>query len=226
VVSDAGAVRISIRDTGNGMSADELGRLFTPFERLTAEQSGVEGTGLGLALSRRLVEAMDGQMGVDSTKGAGSTFWIDLPGSASALEAIKVEAPESAAPLVAPPTETKTVLYIEDNLASFQLMDRIFSRWSGVRLISAMQGRLGVELALQHHPDLVLLDLHLPDMHGYEVLQRLRGNDATRDIPIIVTSADATSGQIERLLSAGADAYLTKPLDIPRFADAVRKHLE
>ena len=93
-------------------------------------------------------------------------------------------------------------------------MDRIFSRWTGVRLISAMQGRLGVELAMQHHPDLVLLDLHLPDIHGYEVLQRLRANDATRGIPVIVTSADATPGQVERLLSAGADDYLTKPLDI------------
>ena len=105
-------------------------------------------------------------------------------------------------------------------------MERIFSRWTGLKLISAMQGRLGVELAMQHHPDLVLLDLHLPDIHGYEVLQRLRGHEATRDIPIIVTSADATPGQIERLLSAGANAYLTKPLDIPQFTEAVRKHLE
>ena len=121
---------------------------------------------------------------------------------------------------------SRTVLYIEDNLASFQLMERIFSRWTGVKLISAMQGRLGVELAMQHHPDLVLLDLHLPDIHGYEVLQRLRAHEATRDIPIIVTSADATTGQIERLRAAGADDYLTKPLDIAQFAEAVRKHLE
>jgi protein-histidine pros-kinase len=225
-VNDAGIMRISIRDTGNGMSESELQRLFTPFERLTAEQSGVEGTGLGLALSRRLVEAMDGKMGVESTRGTGSTFWIELAATTNALESAGEQTPEVPTPIVEAQNEPKTVLYIEDNLASFQLMDRIFSRWTGVRLISAMQGRLGVELALQHHPDLVLLDLHLPDMHGYEVLQRLRANEATRDIPVIVTSADATPGQVERLRSAGADDYLTKPLDIPRFADAVRRYLE
>jgi PAS domain S-box-containing protein len=222
---ESGQNRIAIRDTGNGMDEGELARLFTPFERLAAEQSGVEGTGLGLALSRRLVEAMNGSMGVESTKGMGSTFWLDLPASGSAIDLVEVLPPEAVGPVVEAAGPTKTVLYIEDNLASFQLMDRIFARWTGVKLISAMQGRLGVDLAMQHHPDLVLLDLHLPDIHGYEVLQRLRGNDATRDIPIIVTSADATSGQIERLLEAGADDYLTKPLDIPQFTEAVRKHL-
>jgi protein-histidine pros-kinase len=220
-----GAMRISIRDTGSGMTADELGRLFTPFERLDAEQSGVEGTGLGLALSKRLVEVMDGTMGVDSVKGEGSTFWIELPQTDSALAQADDIATQTV-DLAAPAAPGRTVLYIEDNLASFQLMDRIFARWTGVKLISAMQGRLGVDLAMQHHPDLVLLDLHLPDMHGYEVLQRLRANEATRDIPIIVTSADATVGQIERLRNAGADEYLTKPIDIPQFTEAVRKHLE
>jgi CheY-like chemotaxis protein len=124
------------------------------------------------------------------------------------------------------PHARKTVLYIEDNLASFQLMERIFSFWPGVKLLSAMQGRLGLELARQHHPDLVLLDLHLPDMMGLEVLEKLRADSSTRGIPVIVTSADATPGQIERLRAAGADDYLTKPLDIPRFAEAVRKHLD
>jgi CheY-like chemotaxis protein len=118
------------------------------------------------------------------------------------------------------------VLYIEDNVDSARLMERIFSRWPGVRLISAMQGRLGLDLAQQHHPDLILLDLHLPDMHGLDVLERLRSNAATRDIPVVVTSADATPGQVERLRAAGADDYLTKPLDISRFSEAIRRRLE
>jgi protein-histidine pros-kinase len=221
-----GTLRIAVRDTGPGLTQDEQERLFTPFERLDAEQSGVEGTGLGLTLSRRLVEAMHGTLGVESVKGTGSTFWVDLPRTQSTLaQAGELGARQPDQALEAAP-EGRTVLYIEDNLASFQLMERIFSRWTGVRLISAMQGRLGIDLAVQHRPDLVLLDLHLPDMHGHEVLQRLRANEATRHIPVIVTSADATSGQVERLTAAGADDYLTKPLNIAQFTEAVRRHLE
>jgi PAS domain S-box-containing protein len=216
-------LRLAVTDTGDGVTEEQRLRLFTPFERLGAEQTDVEGTGLGLALSRRLVEAMGGSLEMESTPGQGSTFWVDLPETRSSLDQTGAHIVLAAAEPVS--TEQRTVLYIEDNLDSYQLMERIFAQWPGVNLISAMQGRLGLDLARQHHPDLVLLDLHLPDMQGLEVLQRLRADPSTRDIPVIVTSADATPGQIERLRAAGADDYLTKPLDIPLFASAVRQRL-
>jgi len=222
--SGNGNLRLAVSDTGPGIDAAKVARLFTPFDRLGAEQTSVEGTGLGLTLSKRLVEAMGGSIGVESTTGAGSTFWIELPLTEGYLE--REERVSGGLDAVAPePALERVVLYIEDNLDSAQLMERIFSRWPSVRLISSMQGRLGLELARQHRPDLILLDLHLPDIQGVEVLQRLRSDPATKDIPVIITSADATPGQISRLLAAGADDYVTKPLDIPKFVQAVRERL-
>jgi CheY-like chemotaxis protein len=165
-------------------------------------------------------------MGVESVVGQGSTFWVELAQTQSPLARTPAAGVPATGLMHPAPSAQKTVLYIEDNLASFQLMERIFSHWPGVKLISAMQGSLGLDLARQHHPDLILLDLHLPDIMGWDVLQRLRSEPATRAIPVVVTSADATPSQIDRLLSAGADAYLTKPLDIPKFAETVRKHLD
>jgi len=221
--SDNGTLRLSVSDTGPGIDPAKVARLFTPFDRLGAEQTSVEGTGLGLTLSKRLIEAMGGSIGVESTVGTGSTFWIELPLTESSLQREdRVSSGIDAGP---PPSVERVVLYIEDNLDSAQLMERIFSRWPSVRLMSAMQGRLGLELARQHKPDLILLDLHLPDIPGVEVLERLRSDPATKFIPVIVTSADATPGQIVRLQAAGADDYVTKPLDIPKFTQAVRERL-
>jgi PAS domain S-box-containing protein len=218
-----GSLRISVRDTGPGIEAAMISRIFTPFDRLGAEQSDVEGTGLGLALSKALLEAMGGAIGVESTPGVGSTFWLELPRAESQLQGKELATvPAAAGPLA----EARTVLYIEDNVPSAQLMERIFARWPDVKLISAMQGGLGIELARQHKPDLILLDLHLPDIQGLEVLQKVRSDPSTRSIPVVVTSADATPGQIARLRAAGADEYLTKPLDILRFSEVVRKFLE
>jgi CheY-like chemotaxis protein len=219
-----GRLRILIADTGPGIEPEKLTRLFTPFERLGAEQSGVEGTGLGLALSKRLIEAMGGTIGMESAPGSGSTAWIELKVAESQVERLDLAL---ALPSIAPaPSHSRTVLYIEDNVDSTRLMERIFDRWPDVRLISAMQGSIGLDLARQHKPDLILLDLHLPDIQGHEVLEKLRSDPSTSHIPVIVTSADATAGQIQRLRDGGADDYLTKPLDIPRFAEVVRKRLD
>jgi protein-histidine pros-kinase len=218
----SGRLRIAVTDTGAGITADKISRVFTPFDRLDAEQTTVEGTGLGLALSKGLIEAMGGTIGVESTPGVGSSFWVELPLTESFLDR---EAVHGGALDQQVHTQSRTILYIEDNVASAQLMERIFSRWPDIKLISAMQGGIGLELARQHHPDLVLLDLHLPDMQGLEVLQKLRADETTRHIPIMVTSADATPGQIARLRAAGADEYLTKPLDIPHFSERVRELL-
>jgi CheY-like chemotaxis protein len=211
-------------DTGPGIDAEKKSRVFTPFDRLGAEQGDVEGTGLGLALSKALMDAMGGTIDVESTPGLGSTFWVELPRADSLLEGEEITADGAGVDAALP--EARTVLYIEDNVPSAQLMERIFSRWPNVKLISAMQGGLGVDLARQHRPDLILLDLHLPDIQGLEVLQRLRLDPGTHQIPVVVTSADATPGQIARLRAAGADEYLTKPLDIIRFSEVVRKFLK
>jgi PAS domain S-box-containing protein len=207
-------IQVTVTDTGAGIDAASLERLFTPFERLGAEQSAVEGTGLGLALSKRLVDAMGGAIGVRSQPGHGSSFWIELDVTPSPV----VETPAVVvAPVPEPDGNRRTVLYIEDNLSNVQLVERIVERRPNVELLVAMQGQLGLELARQHQPDLVLVDLNLPDLDGETVLRRLRAEPRMRDIPVVVLSADATPGQIARLRAAGAADYLTKPFDVPRF---------
>lgn len=206
--------RVLVTDTGFGIPAGKVGRLFTPFDRLDAEATGVEGTGLGLALSKGLIEAMGGTIRAESEPGRGSTFWFELP--ACDIPTQLVDEPTPAEPQRLP-TGSHTVLYIEDNIANFRLIELALAHRPGVRLMAAMQGGQGVELAALHRPDLILLDLHLPDLTGEEVFRRLRADPATRDIPVVVLSADATPGRAARLRSAGALDYLTKPLDIRQF---------
>jgi CheY-like chemotaxis protein len=205
VSGDGERLRISVADTGPGLDPDSLDRLFIPFERLVAHDSGIAGTGLGLALCKRLVDLMGGTITVESTPGEGSTFCVNLQQTNGPDLAIEVEAP--ARP-------TATVLYIEDNLANLHLVEQIFARVGNIEIMPAVQGRLGLELARTHSPDLILLDLHLPDMAGQDVAKALRADDATSAIPIVVLSADAYSSQRRRLLALGVDAYITKPFDV------------
>ena len=216
-------LRILVRDTGHGISPDKLDRLFTPFDRLGAEGTGVEGTGLGLALSKHLVDVMGGTLDVTSQVGVGSTFAVELPLTAAPVEALE---PRGGSPTVdpAPPDARMVVLYIEDNLSNLRLIEQVLGRRPRTTLLSAMQGRLGLDLAREHRPDLILLDLHLPDLPGQEVLRRLLNEPRTREIPVLILSADATPGHVERLLAAGARAYLTKPLDVRQLLALVDKH--
>ncbi|MBI3536656.1 MAG: response regulator [Chloroflexi bacterium] len=212
-------LRVQVRDTGPGIAPAMLPRLFTPFERLDADKSKTEGTGLGLALSKRLIEAMGGSIGADSIVGKGSTFWIEfaiVPGQTerAARETVTVD-------LHTRPQ--KTLLYVEDNLSNLKLVREILDRRGGFKLITAMQGSIGIELAKEHRPDLIVLDVNLPDMYGDEIVRWLKDDAATRDIPIIVLSADSTPHQIERLKSTGARAYLTKPLDVKEFLRVVEE---
>jgi signal transduction histidine kinase/ActR/RegA family two-component response regulator len=220
-----GRVRLEVADDGPGIPSDRLHRLFTPFERLGAEGTGVEGTGLGLALSKRLVEAMGGALEVSTAPGQGSTFSVELETAGSPEQDSALSKRDELAPGIDPPLHG-TLLYIEDNQANVRLIERVVSRLPNCRLITAMQGSLGLDLAHQHDPDIVLLDLHLPDIPGAEVLRRLREDPTTHDIPVIVISADATPSQIRKLLAEGADAYLTKPLDVQRFLQLVRETLK
>ena len=210
----ADTLRVKVTDTGAGIPAAKLPLLFQPFERLGAEQSGIEGTGLGLALSRALVVAMGGTLGVESVLDAGSTFWVELP-VADPPSDVRGGSAEPARSLLGENTEvTGTVLYIEDNPSNWRLMQRILARRPGIRLVGVAQGQAGIELARAEPPDLVLLDLHLPDMHGEEVLRLLQEDPRTRQVRVAVLSADATPQQAKRLLASGASAFLTKPVNL------------
>jgi signal transduction histidine kinase/CheY-like chemotaxis protein len=212
-------LEVRVADTGPGIAPEYLDRVFTPFDRLGVEVSDVEGTGIGLALSKRLVEMMGGSIDVQTALGEGSAFSVILSIAESPLS--KLDQAAEAAP--APTTEPRppaTLLYIEDNLSNLKLVERVLID-RPVKLLAAMQGRLGLDLAAEHRPDLILLDLHLPGMLGEDVLACLREDGRTASIPVVVLSADATPGRIERLLAAGAEAFLTKPLDVGKFLHVI-----
>ncbi|HWF52046.1 MAG TPA: response regulator [Solirubrobacteraceae bacterium] len=229
VTTESGRIQMLVADTGPGIAPEQLTRLFEPFDRLGAEYTDTQGSGLGLALSKALIEAMGGSIAVESTLGRGSTFIIELDAA---------QAPDGAAHLArlnVPPPVTgnelglgqRRILYIEDNLANLMLVERILDHQAArVELIPAMQGRLGLELARDHHLDLILLDVHLPDLPGIEVLRRLRAQEDTREIPVVVLSADASVNQIKALRDAGACDYLTKPLDVRRFLEVLATNLK
>jgi len=217
-------MHISVTDTGPGIAPENLERIFVPFERAGADATTVEGTGLGLALSRRLMQAMGGDIRIESERNKGSTFTIDLP--LTEPPALARDQIESSMGAPGPNGGPHTVLYIEDNPANLKLVERIVLHRPGVRLLSAMQGRMGLDLARQHRPDLILLDLNLPDIPGDRVLAGLREDEATRDIPVAVVTADATPGQRRRLLEAGAFTYVTKPLRVKQLLQIFDQALE
>jgi PAS domain S-box-containing protein len=211
-------IRITVTDTGNGIRTEDLDRVFEPFDRLGAESSGVEGTGVGLTLSKYLVERMGGTIAVYSKVGEGTTFTVDLPTAAAPQIALGGPA---APPAELPSVTTLRVLHIEDNLANLELVEQVLTRSGVVELLAAMSGSLGIELARQHLPHLILLDLHLPDISGTDLLDTLRADPRTAEIPVVVVTADATPSQIQRLRDLGVAAYLTKPIDIRELLNVV-----
>ena len=216
-----GYLRILIADSGPGIAPDKVDRLFKPFERLDADQSGIEGTGIGLALSKALIQAMDGAIGLLTEQEEGATFWVELPLDPSA-EA--VDLPSGGSPEGRAESDLRTILYIEDNPSNFELVKRILARKPSYRLLSAaIQGGLGLELAAEHLPDLILLDLNLPDMSGEEVLRRLRKDPHVAHVPVIVITANDADRRRDELIAAGADGYLSKPLDVERFLRTIEE---
>ena len=215
---DDDMARLSVRDEGPGIAPELQGRLFQPFDRLGAESTAVEGAGIGLALTRSLAELMGGTVSVRSTPGEGATFLVTLP----AWRGPGDERPLRGVPTVRPGVATDaarregvaTLLYIEDNAPNVHVVEHLLGLRPGWTMIHAALGGLGVELARAHHPDLILLDLHLPDLAGRDVLRTLKRRDDTKDIPVVILSADASPGLATRLVDAGAERFLTKPLDV------------
>ena len=211
-------IRLSITDTGPGIVPESIPLLFTPFERMGAEYSSIEGTGVGLALSKQLANLMDVMLGFDSKLGKGSTFWLDLP-----LTADNDDTQEgvSRVPGTVNVDGNYTVLYIEDNGANLRLVESLFRHFSGLTLVSANTGKYGLELAKRYKPEIILLDIHLPDIDGFTILKILQGDSETQHIPVLALTADALPVDIERGLKAGFRHYITKPIQVNELRDAL-----
>jgi signal transduction histidine kinase/ActR/RegA family two-component response regulator len=218
------SIGIEVTDTGRGITEEQIARLFRPFERLDAATTGVEGVGLGLALSRTLVENMGGALVCRSVVGEGSTFSIQLQrGEPVAVDAESDDDRDVLVPVDY--DEPRTLLYIEDTVANVRLIEDILRARPSVKLLPAMLGSLGLDLARENQPDLILLDLHLPDHDGDYVLGQLKADERTAGIPVVMLSADATGNAAEPLLAAGAVAYLTKPIGVRELLALVDQQL-
>jgi CheY-like chemotaxis protein len=214
-------IRVSFQDTGEGLSADKLARLFQPFDRLGQEAGVEQGTGIGLYVSKQLVELMGGRIGAQSTVGVGSLFWIEL-NATTALHALPdaAAAPDAAVAEVAAaaaPTVVRTVLCVEDNPANLLLVSRLLERRKDIRLISAKDGRRGVEMAREFAPEVILMDINLPGISGVIAMQILAADASTRHIPVIALSANAMPRDIATGMAAGFFRYLTKPIKVDEF---------
>jgi CheY-like chemotaxis protein/HPt (histidine-containing phosphotransfer) domain-containing protein len=226
-VSDPDRVRISIKDTGVGLPPEKLALLFQPFNRLGREAGGEEGTGIGLVVTKRLVELMGGAIGVDSTVGTGSVFWIELA-SAVAPQFVDEGGEAVAEPPqhVPPGARRRTLLCVEDNPANLKLVEELIARRPELRLVTAVNGTLGIERARADRPEMILMDVNLPDISGIEAMKFLREDPRTAHIPIVALSANAMPRDIEKGLEAGFFRYLTKPIKVKEFMDTLRMALE
>jgi len=220
-------LRIAVSDTGDGISKDDQSKLFKPFSRLGAENTEIEGTGIGLVVCKDLVELMNGAVGLESEVGKGSTFWIELPRAEGDQDDAQVVVDAVAAqPKERLPDVSGTMLYVEDNPDNLKLMELIISRVDGLSMISTHTGELGIELARAERPDLIILDINLPGMSGFEALKKLRDCDETKNIPVLALSAAATQRDIDKGLEAGFLRYLTKPIMVPEIIVAIKSALE
>ena len=220
-------IRISVHDTGEGLSPEKLAQLFQSFNRLGQNASAEEGTGIGLVVSKRLVELMGGEIGAESTVGVGSVFWIELnlvPEPQPAVGADEPLAPIQAR--VQHGAALRTLLYVEDNRANMQLIEQLIARRPGMRLLSAGDGTRGIALARTHQPEVILMDINLPGISGIQALKILREDPVTAHIPVLAISANAMPHDIKKGLDAGFFRYLTKPIKVNEFMEALDMALE
>jgi signal transduction histidine kinase/CheY-like chemotaxis protein len=224
-------LRLSVQDTGVGLDAEQVASLFQPFNRLGQEGGQQEGTGIGLVVTKRLVELMGGDIGVTSSPGVGSVFWIELATTAPLASPAPEGGADTAGAAQPPPGDEESqlephlVLYVEDNPANLRLVEEIVRFRKDLRLLSAPDGHMGLALARAHRPEIILMDLNLPGMSGIEVLRQLRADPVTGGIPVIALTANAMQRDIERGQAAGFNRYLTKPIDIDRFTEAINSTL-
>jgi CheY-like chemotaxis protein len=214
-------VRICVKDTGEGLTADQLAQLFQPFNRLGQEGSAEKGTGIGLVVCKRLVELMGGTIDVGSTIGKGSVFSIELNLTAERQPAPDANSPTDAATRVLADAQLRTLLYVEDNPANMMLVEDLIARRPDVRLLSARDGNRGVEIARASQPDVILMDINLPGISGVEALRILALDPATAHIPVIALSANAGARDVAKGLEAGFFRYLTKPIKVPEFMETL-----
>ncbi len=225
--STPGRLRVSVRDSGAGLSPDMLGQLFQPFNRLGRETSREEGTGIGLVMSKRLVELMGGTIGVASTVGSGSVFWFELNSVDAPQLAIDLAAPAVIIRAPAQPgAPLRTLLYVEDNPANLKLVEQLIGRRSDMQLMVAGDGDLGIQLARANHPEVILMDINLPGISGIEALKILHEDPETAHIPVVALSANAMPRDIEKGLQAGFFRYLTKPIKVHEFMSTLDVALE
>jgi PAS domain S-box-containing protein len=226
-VSGPNRVRIGVKDTGAGLPPEKLVQLFSPFNRLGQEAGSVAGTGIGLVVSKRLVELMGGIIGVESSVGTGSVFWFEL----LSAEAPRVAAPSGEAKAVdqteaSDDAPRRTLLYVEDNPANMELVEELIARFPDIALVTAVNGTLGIEVARANLPEVILMDINLPGINGIKALKILREDPATAHIPVIALSANAMPRDIEKGLEAGFFRYLTKPIQINEFMDTLKEALK
>jgi len=225
--STPGRIRLNVRDTGPGLSPEKLAQLFQPFNRLGQERGAEQGTGIGLVMSKQLVELMGGVLGVESSVGVGSVFWWELAAAEAPRLDAKTTAPEAVARAQAQPgAPLSTLLYVEDNPANLKLVEQLIARRPTIRLLTAVDGNQGIQLARAHQPDVILMDINLPGISGIEAMKILRDDPATARIPIVALSANAMPRDIEKGLAAGFFSYLTKPIKVKEFMEALDAALE
>jgi signal transduction histidine kinase/CheY-like chemotaxis protein len=217
----SGRLRLTVRDTGMGLSPEQVAALFQPFNRLGQESGPQEGTGIGLVVTRRLIELMGGEIGVNSSPGVGSVFWIELARAQENTGPFRAAPAAQAVPALPAGGAPHSVLYIEDNPANLRLVEEIVRFRPDLELLSAPDGPGGLALARARRPEVILMDLNLPGMSGFEVLDRLRADPLTAAIPVLALSANAMQHDVERGLAAGFARYITKPIDIDKFNEAI-----
>jgi CheY-like chemotaxis protein len=220
-------VRISIRDTGDGLPPEKVAQLFQPFNRLGQEAGGVAGTGIGLVVTKKLAELVGGRLGVESTVGSGSVFWVDLPESGPPCldVASSGTAPRSLAPSPAGGRQ-RTVLYVEDNPANMLLVADLIGGFPKLRLLTAVNGVLGIAMARACPPDLIIMDINLPGISGIEAMIILRKDPLTAHIPVVALSANAMPRDVQKGLEAGFFRYITKPIRVNEFMETLNQALE
>ena len=225
-VQPGGRVRISVRDTGIGLDSDQVALLFQPFNRLGQEGGTEEGSGIGLVVTKRLVELMDGHIGVTSEAGVGSTFWIELRVAESLPLPVSPALPRpDLAGALLDNSAPVTLLYVEDNPANLTLVEEIVRYCPQLRLLTARDGRLGVDMALTQLPQVILMDINLPHINGTDALKLLRADPRTAHIPVIALTANAMPGDVERSMALGFYRYLTKPINLDEFTEAINSTL-